>query len=78
MCAYSLRAAGLRVGLYTSPHLQEFRERIRILTPDDPDGLIPDGTQTPDGRSAKGRVLELHRRGRVPGPHPLPRPRVGN
>lgn len=40
LCAYSLRAAGLRVGLYTSPHLQEFRERIRILTPDDPDGRI--------------------------------------
>lgn len=40
MCAYSLHAAGLRVGLYTSPHLQEFRERIRILTPDDPDGRI--------------------------------------
>lgn len=41
MCAYSLRAAGLRVGLYTSPHLQEFRERIRILTPEDADGRIP-------------------------------------
>jgi dihydrofolate synthase / folylpolyglutamate synthase len=40
LCAYSLRAAGLRVGLYTSPHLQEFRERIRILTPDDADGRI--------------------------------------
>lgn len=42
MCAASLRAAGLRVGLYTSPHLREFRERIRILTPDDPDGRIPE------------------------------------
>ncbi|MBK8984708.1 MAG: bifunctional folylpolyglutamate synthase/dihydrofolate synthase [Chloroflexi bacterium] len=42
MCAYSLRAAGLRVGLYTSPHLQEFRERIRILTPEDADGRIPE------------------------------------
>ena len=41
MCASCLRAAGLNVGLYTSPHLQEFRERIRILTPDDPDGRIP-------------------------------------
>lgn len=40
LCAYSLRAAGLRVGLYTSPHLQEFRERIRILTPADADGRI--------------------------------------
>lgn len=41
MCAYTLRAAGYTVGLYTSPHLQDFRERIRILTPDDGDGRIP-------------------------------------
>lgn len=40
MTAACLRAAGLRVGLYTSPHLQEFRERIRVLTPDDADGRI--------------------------------------
>lgn len=33
MCAHVLRAAGLRVGLYTSPHLQDVRERIRVLTP---------------------------------------------
>jgi len=38
--AACLRLAGLRVGLYTSPHLREFRERIRILTPDDADGRI--------------------------------------
>jgi len=30
---YILREAGYRVGLYTSPHLSDFRERIRILTP---------------------------------------------
>lgn len=40
MCAYCLQAAGYRVGLYTSPHLQEFRERIRLLTPTDSDGRI--------------------------------------
>lgn len=40
MCAQCLRLAGLRVGLYTSPHLQEFRERIRVLTPQDADGRI--------------------------------------
>ncbi len=40
MCAYSLQAAGYRVGLYTSPHVVEFRERIRILTPDDADGRV--------------------------------------
>jgi dihydrofolate synthase/folylpolyglutamate synthase len=42
-CASALRAAGLRVGLYTSTHLQEFRDRIRILTPADPDGRISEG-----------------------------------
>jgi len=31
---YILREAGYKVGLYTSPHLSDFRERIRILTPD--------------------------------------------
>lgn len=41
ICAACLRAGGLRVGLYTSPHVMEFRERIRILTPDDKDGRIP-------------------------------------
>ena len=40
MTASCLRAAGLRVGLYTSPHLQDVRERIRVLTPDDADGRI--------------------------------------
>lgn len=29
--AYILKEAGFRVGLYTSPHLSDFRERIRIL-----------------------------------------------
>lgn len=31
--AYILREAGFTVGLYTSPHLHDFRERIRILKP---------------------------------------------
>jgi dihydrofolate synthase/folylpolyglutamate synthase len=30
MCASILQAAGLRVGFYSSPHLQDFRERFRI------------------------------------------------
>jgi len=29
-CASALQAAGYKVGLYTSPHLQEFTERIQI------------------------------------------------
>jgi len=30
MCAVVLQAAGLRVGLYSSPHLQDFRERFQV------------------------------------------------
>jgi dihydrofolate synthase/folylpolyglutamate synthase len=30
LCESALRAAGYRVGLYTSPHLQDFRERIQV------------------------------------------------
>ena len=38
MTAAILQASGMRVGLYTSPHLVEFRERIRVngaMIPDD-------------------------------------------
>jgi dihydrofolate synthase/folylpolyglutamate synthase len=31
--SYILRQSGYRVGLYTSPHLSDFKERIRILEP---------------------------------------------
>src|SRR5512145_779595 len=30
MCASALQASGLRAALYSSPHLQDFRERFRI------------------------------------------------
>ena len=40
ICASILSQAGLRVGLYTSPHLFDFRERIRILSKEDRDGRI--------------------------------------
>jgi len=30
LCASALQAAGYRVGLYTSPHLQDFAERIQV------------------------------------------------
>lgn len=33
LVAYILREAGFSVGLYTSPHLHDFRERIRVLWP---------------------------------------------
>ena len=32
LTANILRAAGYRVGLYTSPHINNFRERIRVLS----------------------------------------------
>jgi len=32
-CAYILRSAGYKIGLYTSPHLSDIRERIRVLRP---------------------------------------------
>lgn len=40
MCATALEAAGLRVGLYTSPHLVDLRERIRVMTAGDRQGDI--------------------------------------
>ena len=40
ICATALRAAGLRVGLYTSPHLRDIRERIRVLSDEDEEGNI--------------------------------------
>lgn len=52
MIASALTAAGLRTGLFTSPHLWDFRERFRV------DGRpIPDGTL---GRIT-GRVLRAAR-----------------
>lgn len=36
--AHILKEAGFRTGLYTSPHLSDFRERIRILQPDPAQG----------------------------------------
>jgi len=39
--AYILRQAGFTVGLYTSPHLSDFRERIRILKPGQTNPPLP-------------------------------------
>jgi dihydrofolate synthase / folylpolyglutamate synthase len=38
LAAYTLAQLGYRVGLYTSPHLSDVRERIRILNP--PEGAV--------------------------------------
>ncbi len=40
MSANILRIAGFRVGLFTSPHLRDVRERIRIISPEEPNGWI--------------------------------------
>ena len=44
MMASVLAASGLKVGLYTSPHIEDFRERARILIPEPTEGpsLIPE------------------------------------
>ncbi len=41
MLASALHRCGLKVALYTSPHLTDFRERMRIAAPGEPVRLIP-------------------------------------
>ena len=55
MAASILQAAGLRVGLYTSPHLCDFSERIRI---DDRPIEGPTSRATTSISSGCGRPLE--------------------
>jgi len=54
---YILREAGHRVGLYTSPHLSDFRERIRVL------GARREGRQGArrefEGMISKDELMEL-------------------
>lgn len=54
--AYILKEAGYRVGLYTSPHLADFRERIRIL-----DSRSQDNSQSLDfeGMISREELAEL-------------------
>jgi dihydrofolate synthase / folylpolyglutamate synthase len=61
LCASCLRAAGLKTGLYTSPHLVEFRERFQVLT--------PAGTDSRIGEAAFSAIVEQIRvvAGSVPG-----------
>lgn len=40
MIASAIAAGGARVGLYTSPHVVEYRERIRVLGEDIPDSVF--------------------------------------
>lgn len=57
MLAASLAAGGLKVGLFTSPHLLDFRERIKIIDPTF--RLIPRGTVSDfltDTKDLSGRL----------------------
>ncbi len=64
MLAAALAATGLRVGLYTSPHLVDFRERIKIISATGR-GTLPAETSA-----------SLHPSHAVRGPLPLTCPRV--
>lgn len=52
-----LKQAGYRVGLYTSPHLLDIRERIRVLIPDH--RLEAEGSCNFEGTIEKGKFIEL-------------------
>ena len=54
--AYILRQAGYKVGLYTSPHLSDFRERIRILTPN---SQLPTKNPEFEGMISEGELSDL-------------------
>jgi dihydrofolate synthase/folylpolyglutamate synthase len=55
--AYILREAGFNVGLYTSPHLSDFRERIRILESQRVKG--PKDQSPFEGMISRQRLAEL-------------------
>ena len=55
---YILRQAGYKVGLYTSPHLSDFRERIRILRPQ-PTDSGQQAAEDFEGMISKGEVTGL-------------------
>ena len=56
MIASALSSAGLKVGLYTSPHIIDFRERARILLPPQV-GQAPASIYPDRARSAASRDL---------------------
>lgn len=56
--AHILRSAGYRVGLYTSPHIRDVRERVRVLTPQESTTKIP-GDIFPDNIPAEDFCLLL-------------------
>jgi dihydrofolate synthase / folylpolyglutamate synthase len=50
--AYILRQAGYKAGLYTSPHLSDIRERIRIISPQ------PAARSSPQPKEFEGMISE--------------------
>lgn len=56
--AYILREAGYKTGLYTSPHLNDFRERIRILKPLTPNHKPPADFEGMISRPELARITE--------------------
>jgi len=70
LVAYILREAGFSVGLYTSPHLHDFRERIRILKPSiyrarkkfkDFEGMISQNELSALARELKPKINKYNR-----------------
>jgi len=60
---YILREAGFKVGLYTSPHLCDFRERIRILLPRKKNYLlVSNSNQAFEGMIQKFELIRLVKR----------------
>ena len=79
MLASVLSAVGLKVGLYTSPHIIDFRERARILLP--PASIYPDRALSAGENPATGqapasiypdRARSAARRDLSPSPEELP------
>ncbi|MBF0619355.1 MAG: bifunctional folylpolyglutamate synthase/dihydrofolate synthase [Candidatus Omnitrophica bacterium] len=53
-----LRAAGYRVGLYTSPHIYSVRERIRVLEPGTPSGEMFEGMISEEDAADRARYYK--------------------
>ncbi len=56
--SYILKEAGFKVGMYTSPHLSDFRERIRILRPSSK-GLAPKSKKVFEGMIPRRDLVSL-------------------
>ncbi len=54
--AHILRRAGYTVGLYTSPHMDDYRERIRVLGGAQTQGLFPDQISEEEFCAALGEI----------------------